>query len=121
MKHVSKGVIVDPKSCVTQGQRISYIRLSVHPTNKPEAWSQVKLAELAGLSAETVNRVEANKVRLTKPVKHALCAALTIPVWLLDCPEDKWYRVVTTLGLEARLIVCGRKDLAKRAKKKSKG
>lgn len=121
MKHVSKGVALNPGNCVSVQQRIAFMRLAVHVSAKPEPWSQSRLAEAAGLSEETVNRVEAGRVRLTRPVRLSICRALTIPSWLLDCPMDKWLKVVGSLGLEAKLIVCGRKDLAKAARKKSQG
>lgn len=115
----SKGVLIRPEGCATPGTRIAYMRLAVHKTHKPVAYTQDSLAAKAGVSADAIHRAESDELSLKGASIQAICRALSMPPELLTCSMSRWLKVVNNIGLEARILAAGRKDLAARARKVS--
>ncbi len=109
MAHVSKGRILDPRICETPGARLAFLRLAVHEVHKPLPVSQDTLSQMSGVSHEVIRRFEHGRQRPKPRTLEALCGALKVPVSLLSLPQDRWLKAVR--GLEARILVSGRKDL----------
>ncbi len=118
VKHVSKGVRIRPEGCATPGSRVAFLRLSFHPTAKARQWTQQELAEIAGVSAETITRIENDLVSLTPRTLEALTAAFRVPAALFTCSMKKWCDVIRDAGLEATVLASGRRDIAKKARRK---
>jgi transcriptional regulator with XRE-family HTH domain len=95
------------------------MRLAVHKTHKPVAYTQDSLAAKAGVSADAIHRAESDELSLKGASIQAICRALSMPLELLTCSMNRWLKVVNNIGLEARILAAGRKDLAARARKVS--
>jgi hypothetical protein len=82
---------MDPAECKTPSQRLRFLRLSKSPEGIKKPIGVEEMARLAKIGHSTVPEKCIEK----------LCAALKIPLDMMDWSDKKWVRVVTSIGLTA--------------------
>jgi transcriptional regulator with XRE-family HTH domain len=100
-KYRFQRVQMDPAECKTPSQRLRFLRLSKSPEGIKKPIGVEEMARLAKIGHSTLSKIES--CDQSAPIKaiEKLCAALKIPLDMLDWSDKKWVRVVTSIGLTA--------------------
>lgn len=91
---------IDPRKCVTKGQRVKFLRLSQSACGTKTPISTNAFRSICQMGDRTIKGIEADNPNMIG-WDQKVCAALRVPVAILTIPLDKWLAVVKKAGLTA--------------------
>jgi transcriptional regulator with XRE-family HTH domain len=92
---------MDPTECKTPSQRLRFLRLSKSPEGIKTPIGVEEMARIAKIGHSTLAKIESSDPSVPAKCIEKLCAALKIPLDMLNWSDKKWVRVVTNIGLTA--------------------